>query len=477
MVTATKKAPAAKTSSKTGTVKTRVSTKAVVEKAEHEAQSKINAMYGEILGQVEKKYKLSGGAQMHTERFSSGSAVLDLIMAGGYYPGRWYTMMGKEQSGKSTALMSTMEAALWSTAPLRLYFDYEGSLDFQYFSQMTRKKVSQAQLFGEKDDNGKRVKRGFIEYYSEDVAETFFSSVGALLRRMPDKVYIPEHKGWFLRFDNNKDNAHFKSESFSKLSNATDLFVPIANGSPQALIFLDSYPAMLPDLLDDDDQKSGMAAQARMFSENLRKVRPKMRRKHVNIIGVNQIREKPATMFGSPEYEPCGEALKFVSDCRVRFNAVGIPKHCYGTGPIAEENSVLEDGIDQYRYVKLNTKKNKMGPNFMEGHMRIWMSDPNGQGHGIDQVFDTWQYLKMTGHVTGGMNKFDLTVPGTDKTVKMAWSNLKELVLLKGDALKDAHKTLKLKQPLNLRSAIAAHLKSGNATKSYFSTMSGAEAE
>lgn len=478
---ATKKAaPAVKTRSKTGNVvNLSAARKAKAEAAEDKASTIISSMYAEMLGTVEKKYKLQGGAQMHVERFSSGSAMLDLIMAGGYFPGRWYTMLGKEASGKSTALMSTMESALWMPVPLRLYFDYEGSLDFTYFSQMCRKKVSQADLFGEKDDNGKRIRRGKIEYYAEDVAETFFDSMGSLLRRLPDKVYVPEHKAWFLRFDaRSKEAAAYKDLAFKKLSSADEFYVPSPDGgAPQAVIFLDSYPAMLPERLDVDDAGSGMAAQARMFSEELKKVRPKMRKKHVNIIGVNQIREKPAVMFGSPEYEPCGEALKFVSDCRVRFNGVGIPKHCQGQGSVAEERDVTGEGTDKYRYVKLDTKKNKMGPNFMTGYMRIWMADAEGQGHGIDPVFDTWQFCKSTGHIDGSMRKFTLTVPGTDQEIKMEWQQLKELVLLKGEARKDVHKSLKLKQPLDLRKAVFNYIKSGQATKAYFEAQSNGDSD
>lgn len=452
-----------------------------VEKAEAKHDDKSSAlvasMYGDILQDVEKKYRLQGSGGVHVERFSSGSLMLDLIMGGGYYPGRWYTHLGLEASGKSTALMSTMAHSLDMQVPYRFMWDYEGSMDWSYFSQMLPKPKSQVEMFGLKNDEGKRLKRGLVEYYDEDVAETFFDSMGSLLRRLPRKMWVPERKGWYLVFENTRDNGKFKDLADRKLSDAQYLYVPAPDGLPQALIFLDSYPAMLPERLDEDDAGSGMAAQARMFSDKLKLVKPKLRRRHCSIVGVNGIRLKPGVSFGSPEYEPCGEALKFVSDCRVRFNAVGVPKHCAGTGPIAEEQSVDGEGTDRYRYSTLKGRKNKMGPNFMEGWMRIWMADSEGKGHGLDPVFDTWQFLKSTGHVSGSMKKFTVTVPGTEQEVKMEWSDLKRLTLLRGNELKDAHKDLKLKAPLNLRRECYKLLRSGAAVSAYFENQGGGDDE
>lgn len=425
-------------------------------------------MYASTLATVEKKFRLSGSSGAYVERFSSGCLMLDLIMAGGYYPGRWYTMLGLEASGKSTALMSTMANSLDLAVPYRFMWDYEGSMDWGYFSQMLHRPLKQSELFGARDDNGRVITRGLVNYYDEDVAETFFNSMGSLLRQIPRKMWVPERKAWYLVFQNKKENAVFRDAADKKLSDSDWFFVPAPDGLPQALIFLDSYPAMLPEGLDEDDKNSGMAAQARMFSDKLKLVKPKLRRRHCSIIGVNGIRLKPGVSFGSPEYEPCGEALKFVSDCRVRFNAVGVPKHCNGTGPFAEEKSVDGSGTDRYRYSTLKTRKNKMGPNFMEGWSRIWMADSEGAGHGIDPVFDTWQFLKSTGWLTGSMNKMELTIPNTEKTLKMGWQQLKEMVLLKGDGLKDVHKSLKLKERVNLRRECFKLLKSGDALKHYF---------
>lgn len=786
----------------------------------------VSNFYAEQIELVEKKYRLSGSSGAHVERFSSGSLVLDLIMGGGYYPGRWYTHLGLEASGKSTALMSTMAHSLDMNVPYRFMWDYEGSMDWGYFSQMLLKPKSQPEMFGVKNDQGKYVKRGLVNYYDEDVAEVFFDSMGSLLRKTPRKLWVPERKAWYLVFENSKEFAQFKEHADRKLSDGEHLYVPAPDGLPQALIFLDSYPAMLPEGLDEDDKKSGMAAQARMFSEKLKLVKPKLRRRHCSVIGVNGIRLRPGVSFGclhyntpihfvdgrvipigqvvekkiegqiwslnektqnlearditgwhnnglvqqdgwlkittqgintnagtvaamvtpnheiltedgwkeaaelttddyvvtkyvstfngtraqflagvlsgdsclvpdkrstntalrlqcsvdleyvewkmkmlggewksstdsrgftchvlkpsyeftelrefvderdptrlaehitpmslaimymddghydssrdrcfinfkrfagkrkkmydiaalfekfglnpsvhvntgtiqfkretiadfhsliapfvpkcmarkmrvpvnakyklhhvemtktvyasvlkiepagernyratttsrhkglyditvaknhnylagsggngfivhnSPEYEPCGEAIKFVSDCRVRFNAVGVPKHCVGQGALAEERSISEEGTDQYRYSTLKTRKNKMGPNFMEGYLRIWQADEHGKGHGIDPVFDTWQYLRLTGWCKGSMKKMELTVPNTERTLKLDWMGLKKLVLCKGQELKDVHKSLRLKEPVHLRRECFKLLKSGDAVKHYFETQS-----
>jgi RecA/RadA recombinase len=427
-----------------------------------EAKPKFAFDYGAILGDVEKKFRITSGYASNVDRMHSGSLILDLLTAGGIYPGRWYSFIGKEASGKSTALMSIAGASITANVPLRLYYDFEGSVETGYFSQMLPMKISVDDLFGVKDaKTGKYVKRGLIDHYTPDVAETFFDSVASLLRRMPDKVFVKERNKWYLVFEDNKQNKTYKEHSDRSLSGDGHIYVEAEDGSPQAVIFLDSYPAMLPDRLDEDDAGSGMAAQARMFSEQLKKVRPKLRRKHVTVIGVNQLRMRPGPSFGNPEYEPCGEAVKFVTDGRVIMRAVSIPKHAVGTGKVAEEDSVLSKGNDSYRYIKCQMAKNKMGPNFREGYLRVWMDDPKGKGHGFDPVFDVWEYLHLTGQLNGNMKKFEITIAETKKTYKMSWYDLKELVLCKGDALRKVHKKLKLKERLDLRKIARRQLKTG----------------
>jgi recombination protein RecA len=58
------------------------------------------------------------------------------------------------------------------------------------------------------------------------------------------------------------------------------------------------------------NMKSSLS-KAKFMSDNLRKFVGRMTRKNCTIVIVNQLREKPATMFGSPYYAPGGRALPF----------------------------------------------------------------------------------------------------------------------------------------------------------------------
>lgn len=61
-----------------------------------------------------------------------------------------------------------------------------------------------------------------------------------------------------------------------------------------------------------------MSPMARFLSQYLRKLVRALRGRAAHVIFVNQIREKPGVMFGSPEYTPGGKALKFYSSVRLR---------------------------------------------------------------------------------------------------------------------------------------------------------------
>ncbi len=433
--------------------------------------------YSGVLNEIEKQFRLTSGYSAQVERLHSGSLVIDLLFAGGFYPGRWYTAVGKEASGKTTLELTAIEQAIHTSIPIIQAWDYEGAWDFKYMRSLMKKPLSVDDMFGVREPKtGKYIKRGRVDYYDPDVAETFFDTVSAMLRRLPDKRYVKERKQWFLIFPDDKEHKKYKEHSDKNLSHDGFIYVPTDNPYPQAMIFIDSYPAMLPERLDQDDAGSGMAAQARMFSEELKKVRPKLRKKCVNVIGVNQLRLKPGVSFGNPEYEPCGEALKFVSDGRLIMRAVSIPKHAYGSGKLIEENSVFSKGADKYRYIKLYVEKNKMGPSFREGYIRVWMEDPQGKGHGFDPVYDVYEYLRLTGQLSGTMRKFSIRLDGWKKPLNLTWYDLKELVLCKGDDLKKTHKRLKLKERIDLRREALKQIQSGKADELWNSRSSG-EAE
>lgn len=431
--------------------------------------------YEGVLETVEKQHKL-GRVSMDKEarRQSScttGLFVLDLVLGnGGVVPGGWYTFYGPEQSAKSTTAMQIVNTvASDDKIPLLPYFDSEGSSDPNYIENMYSNKLPADELFGVYDEyTGKYIVKPRVRYYGNSVIETFFNSVKSMLNKLPDKLY-DEGKWWYV-YENTKANRKKVGSSYDKgmFSKHNAFYVPADTPYPQALVVVDSYPALIPERMDEkEDGGGGMAEAARAFSENIKKIRGKLRSKGVVIVGVNQLRLRPAVMFGNPEYEPCGETLKFAADVRIKSTPRAIP-HNYGKGMLEEEDSVLDEGVDTYRYIHLRAIKNKLSTPYLEGWARLWVKDANSIARGFDPVWDTFQYLKMTGQIKGTMKKMSISIGDKVHIKKLSWMDFKSLVLLSGKELKALCKKLGIKKNPKLRERCARQLASGIGEKLFY---------
>ncbi|QZE58806.1 hypothetical protein pEaSNUABM28_00249 [Erwinia phage pEa_SNUABM_28] len=276
------------------------------------------SLMDDVLDGIEKKTKVSSqDAARHAPRISTGCLALDMYLSGGIVPGGWYTFSGGEQSCKSTMTMSIMASLIrLKYSGISVVFDYEGSTDAEYVAGQLKTfgvKVDPKTIFGVRDDkDGSWIVKPKIRYYAPDNGERFFDYMSMLRRRLPDKIVEKDGTAYYI-FENNKENAKKLAGKYDKkwFSRNNQFKVPAPDGHMQAMVIVDSYPAMMPDQVDDDDGSKAMALQARMFSDGIKRFRGGMRRKMMTIVGVNQLRQKPAVMFGSPEYEPGGDALKF----------------------------------------------------------------------------------------------------------------------------------------------------------------------
>ncbi|QZE60156.1 hypothetical protein pEaSNUABM35_00239 [Erwinia phage pEa_SNUABM_35] len=276
------------------------------------------SLMDDVLDGIEKKTKVSSqDAARHAPRISTGCLALDMYLSGGIVPGGWYTFSGGEQSCKSTMTMSIMASLIrLKYSGISVVFDYEGSTDAEYVAGQLKTfgvKVDPKTIFGVRDDkDGSWIVKPQIRYYAPDNGERFFDYMSMLRRRLPDKIVEKDGTAYYI-FENNKENAKKVAGKYDKkwFSRNNQFKVPANDGHMQAMVIVDSYPAMMPDQVDDDDGSKAMALQARMFSDGIKRFRGGMRRKMMTIVGVNQLRQKPAVMFGSPEYEPGGDALKF----------------------------------------------------------------------------------------------------------------------------------------------------------------------
>lgn len=429
--------------------------------------------YGDILDTVERRFKISNNLNDRFKwSFTSGSLVVDMMLGGGYVAGGMYTMAGGEQSAKSTTIMNFLARCVQMPEEKQprviMYYDAEGSFDQGYFGNMVgaKKKSQISLLFGTRDNKGKWIGAPpRIRYYPEGRGEATLQAINSFLKKLPDMEQLDDR--WWYVYENTKDNRAASKGEYDKglFSKYNKFYLPVETYAPQAVIVVDSWPSLIPERMDDEDSGSGLGAAARMFAENLPMVKGKCRRKNVILMGVNQLRDKPMAM-GDPRYEPGGNALKFLSDVRIWNTSRVIPKDLMGSsvsGQVHEEPSVSGSGVDHYRYVHLQPKKNKLSTPGIQGWMRVWVSDENGEGRGIDQAFDVFYFLRMTGQLTGNARKLVVEMDKGHVKFKGTMLDIKRLVLSTGTDRDKAFKKLGMKKSTDLWKYCRRQIESGRA--------------
>jgi hypothetical protein len=173
-------------------------------------------------------------------------------------------------------------------------------------------------------------------------------------------------------------------------------------------------------------------------------------------------------MYGSPEYEPCGEALKLFSDVRMKWSsralsAVGkdIGETVKGNGQIEEEPCVFKKhGVDNYRYIHVRGHKNKLSRPYLESWLRLWITNSDGEAQGFDPVFDTYMYLRSTGQVSGKRSKMLIKIKGNEATKSIGWLDFKSMILGDRNTVKEMCQTAGMK-PFDIRKKCFSQLAAG----------------
>ncbi|MCU0499345.1 MAG: recombinase RecA [Anaerolineae bacterium] len=89
------------------------------------------------------------------------------------------------------------------------------------------------------------------------------------------------------------------------------------------VIVVDSVAALVPRAeIEGEMGDSFVGLQARLMSQALRKLAGAIKQSNVSVIFTNQIREKVGVMYGSPETQPGGRALKFYASVRLDIRRV-----------------------------------------------------------------------------------------------------------------------------------------------------------
>ena len=150
--------------------------------------------------------------------------------------------------------------------------------------------------------------------------------------------------------------------------------IMVSSGGIDILV-IDSVAALVPKAeIEGEMGDHHVGLQARLMSQDLRKITGNVKKSDTLVIFINQIRHKIGVMFGSPETTAGGNALKFYASVRMDIRRIGTVKD--GDEAVGNETRV-------------KVVKNKVSPPFKQAEFQIlYNKGINRLGELIDKGSD-----------------------------------------------------------------------------------------
>ncbi len=142
------------------------------------------------------------------------------------------------------------------------------------------------------------------------------------------------------------------------LEDCYDILMKLSDSGEVGAIMFDSIAAAVPQKeLEGDVQDHTMGVKAKLNSVNMPKICKKIKDNNVMLLMVNQVRMKIGLVFGNPETEPGGQAVKYYPSIKVDLRQSTKHKN--------SDDEIISNVI------KANCTKNKTAKPFMKAEFDI----------------------------------------------------------------------------------------------------------